>query len=329
MKFSTTTSWRFIFFLFTFFIVALPAMHTLYAQESTIPTGTFSLQPAKVELSILPGENKTEIIQIANGTALPLSVVVSFEDIAPKPQKTAIEEPVTLLGGISGQHPLRELLATPKKTLQLLPGETAGVPVTVSIPRLMSPGGHYGSVVFTFQPIFSKESVGPQNISVESRLATLFFVRVAGEVKEEGMLAEFGLFNKEKYLRQPGKDKPLRFQIAYTNRGTVHLNPYGRLIVSPLIGDEVTVEIDPWVVLPDTTRMREINMHDALYPGYYTATLLQNRGYEDIVDERKVAFVVLPNVAQATFMLLGLLGFAWLVRRSLRLSRNFISSTKP
>ena len=327
MKFSPTTLWRLSVFLFTFSLASLLWMHTLHAQESPIPTGTFSLQPAKVELGILPGENKTRNIQIANGTALPLSVVVSFEDIAPKLQMSAVEEPVALLGGESGQYPLRELLSTPTKTFQLLPGQTVGVPVTVTIPRLASPGGHYGSVVFTFKPVFSKESAGPQNVSVESRLATLLFVRVVGTVKEEGVIAEFGLFNEEKYLRQPSRDKPLRFQIAYTNSGTVHLNPYGRMIVSPFIGDEVAVEIDPWVVLPGTTRMREINVHDALSPGYYTATLEQNRGYQDIVDERKITFVVMPNPPQAMFVLLGLLGLVWLVLRSLKLSKNFLSST--
>lgn len=327
MKIPTTTLWRFAFFLLVFSFFVLPEIQDVHAQESTIPSGTFSVQPAKVEFAVLPGESQTQNIQIANGTGLPLAVVVSYEDIAPKEQATALEEPVTLLGVEGGKYPLRELLSTPRRSFRLLSGETASVPVTVTIPRLATPGGHYGSVVFTFKPIYSSESSGPQNVAVESRLATLFFVRVAGEVKEEGELVKFGLFNEEKYLSQPGGDSPLHFQIAYANAGTVHLNPYGLLTVSPLLGGDVAVTIDPWVVLPGSTRMREVNVHDPLPPGFYTATLEQNRGYKDIIDVRTVTFWILPSIPQGFFVLLALFGFVWLIRRSLKLSKHFVSST--
>jgi len=323
----TTRLWRKAFFLQFLVGFLLVGSGVLHAQESTVPTGSFAVRPAKVELIAEPGEQITRNIEIANGTGLPLSIVVSYEDIAPKTQAVATEDAVSLLGEERGEYPLSELMSTTKKSFRLVSGEAMSVPVTVTIPKDAPPGGLYGSVVFTFKPIFSKDSTESQNIAIESRLASLFFVRVAGETREEGEIAAFGLFNQEKYLKQPSRDKPLRFQVAYTNAGNVHLNPYGRMVVSSTFGNDVEVVIDPWVVLPGATRMRELNVHNALSPGFYTAKLEQNRGYQDIVDERVVSFWILPNTTQWAIMLIVLLATTLLVRRSLKLSKHFVSTS--
>jgi hypothetical protein len=70
--------------------------------------------------------------------------------------------------------------------------------------------------------------------------------------------------------------------------------------------------------------MREIDMTEPLTPGYYTAHLELNRGYEDIIDERKVSFWVLPNKEQTFIGLILLIGLLLLLRTSLRLSRHSV-----
>ena len=324
-RLSESMRWT-VIFATIFFGLSLFFVHNI-ALAQTGGGGTFVVRPAKVELTIKPGGSETRDIEVGNSTAFPLLVTVTYEDIAPKTQGTSNDEAVSLLGSKGGEYPLRELLSTPSKKMTLLSGESTIIPITVRIPRDAVPSGHYGSVVFTFKPVMTGSGEGGPNIAVESRLATLFFVRVEGEVKEEGKLEKFGLFNDEKYISTTGQNSPLRFQVAFTNAGNVHLNPYGRIVVSPLIGGDAIAEIDPWVVLPDMTRMREINIHEKLTPGYYTATLEQNRGYDDIVDEESVSFWVLPTFMQGVVTLALFIAFVWFVRRSLALSKHFISST--
>ena len=308
-----------------FLVLALFFVAPSVYASNHLPSGAFVVRPAKVEVSLLPGEEKTTRITLSNGATLPLAVSVSYEDIAPTVQTSSNDEPVVLLGTTGGKYPLKDLFTTPDSSFTILSGEEVSVPVTIRIPRNTEPGGRYGSVVFTFRPIFSGKATDATNVAVESRVASLFYVRVIGETKEEGRLAAFGMFNNVKTAAKPSLERPLQFQVAYENSGTVHLNPYGRMTLAPLIGESKTYTIDPLAVLPGETRMQEIAVRDSLRPGYYTAHLELNRGYQDIIDEQKVSIWILPSASEALVILLILAFIIWLIRRSLKLSRHALS----
>ncbi len=291
----------------------------------TLPTGAFIVQPAKIELAILPGEEETRVLTLSNGTAFPLLVSVSYEDVATNIQTTPNDEPIRLLGKNGGAYPLKELFSTTKQSFNILSGKEVQLPITVHIPSDTEAGGRYGSVVLTLKPILSVGTKQDMNIAVESRLATLFYVRVRGEAKEKGHLVAFGLFNNAKTTPVPSGDTPLKFQVAYENTGTVHVNPYGRLTLTPLIGTAKTYIIDPLAVLPSETRMREVDVRDVLPIGYYRAHLELNRGYKDIVDESEVGFFVIPGAMGMTVIILGIIFLTWLIRRSLALSKHFVA----
>jgi hypothetical protein len=260
-------------------IVAFPA--TAFAE------GVFVVRPAKSENVISPGETKTVLITLANGMSTPVLVSASFEDLAPNRQTTALDEPIRLLGSETGANSLKEFLSVQDTAFEIFSGEERQIAVTISIPKNTEPGGRYGSVVFSFRPALRGEEGDAANITLESRAATLFFVRVGGEAREEGRIMQFGTFNDAKFIVRPSDASPLKFQIAYENAGTVHLNPYGRLTLDPLFfGKEKVIIVDPWVVLPGATRMREVAVSGSLPLGPMKAKLELNRGYADIVEDR-------------------------------------------
>lgn len=309
-----------------FFLWALVGFFSVplfsFAQTGALPSGAFIIKPAKAEIVLAPGESKETILTLSNNTALPLRIDVSFEDVAPSEQVSPTDEPVKLLGKNGGEYTLRELFSVPKYSFDLLSGKEVRVPVSITIPRDVTAGGRYGSVVFTFRPVMTPGAVQSANIAIESRIATMFFVRISGETKEEGRLARFGLFNDARSVQAPSSENPLKFQVAYENTGDVHLNPYGRITLAPFFGSERVIQIDPWVVLPGATRMREVAMADELPIGYYRAHIELNRGYADIVDEEEVSFFVLPTPKDGIFFVTIFVILALLVRRSLRISRN-------
>ena len=298
---------------------------TAHAEDS-LPGGAFVVRPAKVELSIPPGEKRTTEIKLANGGGAPLHVEVSFEYVGASPQSTPSDEPIKLLGRDGGTYELTQFFHTPKTSFDILSGKEVSVPITVSIPRDAEPRGVYGAAVFTFHPAFDAAEKRDANIAVESRVATLYFVRIEGGVREEGKLAQFGLFNNVRTTLSPSEGKPLRFQVAYENTGNVHLNPYGKLSITPLVGDAQEVLIDPWAVLPGATRMREVDLGKPLSLGRYTAHIELNRGYQDIVDEQEVVFWVVPGPEGTVLIIALLLAFVYIIRRSLSLSRHSTSS---
>lgn len=323
MKKHTTFVGRLLVMVMPFFV--LLSLSTVSYAATPLPTGAFVVRPAKIELSILPGEEQTTVLTLSNGTALPLSVSVSYEDVAPSAQTSPNDEPITLLGSNGGAYPIKELFHTSKKSVDILSGQEAQIPITVRIPKDAEGGGRYGSVVFTFKPILTEGKEQSANVAIESRLATLFYVRVLGSAKEEGHLVTFGLFNNAKTSPSPLAYAPLRFQVAYENTGAVHVNPYGRLTLSPVIGESKVIIIPPHAVLPGATLMSEVDAREPLSIGYYTAHLELNRGYQDIVEESEVGFWIVPGPEGMILTVLVFIGLVWLVRRSLQLSRHRVS----
>ena len=251
-----------------------------------IPSGAFVVQPAKVELELSPGESRVVDVVLENGTPSPLSIEVSKEDIAAKPQSVASDDPIGLSRGGDSAHSLKNQLSFPKSRFEVLSYKEIHVPVTVTLPKDAIPGGRYGSVVFEFSPAIGDKNQPVQNIAVKSRVATLFFVRVKGEVHEEGALAAFGLFNNARTALSPTSAMPLRFQVSFENKGDVQLNPHGTITLTSMWGGTTVAVIDPWIVLPGSTRLREIDVIDPLSPGHYKAKLSQARGYAEVIDDR-------------------------------------------
>ena len=319
----TSSVWRLSLAILLSVYFSFISSQLAYANEN-LPSGAFVVRPAKIELSIDPGGQHESLLTLSNGTPFPLEVTVSYEDVAPQSQISANDEPIKLLGKNGGSYPLKDLFSTKDQSLKMLSGEEVRVPVTVHIPKDTEAGGRYGSVVFSFKPIITGDKAQQANVAVESRLATLFYVRINGSAKEQGKLVSFGLFNNAKTSSVPSEETPLKFQLSYENTGAVHVNPYGRLTIKPILGSSKVFIVDPLAVLPSEIRMREIAVRDSLSIGYYKATLELNRGYKDIIDTREVSFWIIPGPEGMLLIVVLTILFFWLIRRSLSLSRHFV-----
>lgn len=287
-----------------------------YGLRTAHASGLLLVRPAKIEIDIAPGETKEVSIAIENTTPEPLALTITAEDVESGKED---ERPFALIEGRPGAFSLKGFLAFPQSQVTLRSGEKTSVPVRIRIPGDARPGGRYGAVTVAFRP--SAPAGGA--VVPESAIAVLFFVRVGGaSAKEDGVLARFGVFNDRLFVPVPSAAEPLRFQIAYENKGTVHLNPYGRMTISPIVGDDKVIIVDPWAVLPQSTRMREFSVVE-LGPGFYRAQLEQNRGYQDIVDENTVSIFVYPGPRGIFALTLALTLFTWLLWRSIRISKHF------
>jgi hypothetical protein len=177
--------------------------------------------------------------------------------------------------------------------------------VRVSVPPDAQPGGRYGSVLVNTTSLPSEEkSTG--SAAIISRVGVLFFVTVPGDVEKEGKLSEFTLKNNKHFLWSG----PIEHEILYENTGNMYLNPYGRISITNMFGEEVgNLEVKPWFAMPHSVRLREISWNKAFLFGKYTATLSLNRGYDDVIDTVSVSFFVLP----IKYILISLIGVFVLV----------------
>lgn len=285
--------------------LTLPAAH-IFAQTADLPfgeyptegvpggsdvIGDFVVGPGKADLTLSPGETRVVEITVTNRTGKTRRFNLTTEDAAGSNDS---ETAIILLGEERGPYSLKDYLSVPYASFELEHSERARIPVTVSIPSDAEPGGLYGSILVDTVAIDAVsgevEGTVPQS-AIVARIGTLFFITVAGEAERDAHLSEFATAPKQRFY-QSG---PIPFGILHENNGSVHVAPYGELRIRNMFGAEVGyLEIDPWFVLPQSVRLREISWDRDYLFGRYTASVSINRGYDDIVDEMSYTFWVLP-----------------------------------
>lgn len=251
--------------------------------------GDFVIGPAKKEIWLNPGDNTSVDLIVTNRLGEEMGFRIGIEDFigSRDPGEVAL-----FLGETKGPYSLKDYMKPEITEFTLRHGERMALPVQIAIPMDAEPGGRYGAVMIsTFTPSTETGPItGAQGgVQFVSRLASLFLVRVRGDLNEEGYLKDV---NTLQSVYQQG---PISFNVLYENNGNVHLIPYGVLEIKNMLGRKVDeIEITPYFAMPDSLRLKELVWDKTFLFGKYTALVSLNRGYQDIVDESSVTFWVLP-----------------------------------
>lgn len=135
----------------------------------------------------------------------------------------------------------------------LEPGQSAEVPVVINPPETAPPGGHYAAIFFSEQAPEADPTAGGQ-VTIGSKVGTLYLARVSGEIIEQGLIAEFNA-TKSVYNRLP-----VDFEIRFQNSGNTHMRPSGSIAINNLFGGTsgaVDVNLIKGATLPNQTRKYE------------------------------------------------------------------------
>ena len=272
--------------------VSSAAPYSVEKLPDTTVYNDFVVGPGKYQVEMRPGESKVVNLIVTNRLGKDKTFQIQTEDFT---GSRDVEKTVVLLNGERGPYSLKDYLSMASTTVVIGHAERVTIPVTVSVPTDAQPCGLYGSVVIstvttgTEQVPEGQSSIGTSPIV--TRIGSLFFIRVAGEVKEELNLKKFSLRNEDTVIGSA----PVNFDILYENNGTIHQNPSGYIRIKNIFGSEVgKVEVEPWFILPDSLRLREVSWDSAFLFGRYVATAEINKGYDKQMDVASVAFWVIP-----------------------------------
>ncbi len=253
----------------------------------------FVVGPGRYDAEIIPGECKVfegqKSLLISNRMGRAKTFSITTEDIT---ASTEGDKTISLLGDEVGPYTLKDLISVPTREFTLQHGERIQIPVTVCLPADMSPGGRYGSLLVSVvsDPDDSNIEQAPSSVVV-TRIATLFFIATPGENIRSGSLQDFATLGNKKFFTQG----PINFQIVHDNTGNTHYSPYGILTIKNILGEEVGYfELDPWYVMPNSLRNRQVAWERPALFGRYVAEVQINRGYDNQIDTRQFVFWVLP-----------------------------------
>lgn len=217
-----------------------------------LPAGgaqALTISPPTFDFSLNPGDTVLDVIKIFNEGPEAITVYPILQNF-----KAGEEEAGQPMFYPADENPdgtaLAPWIKVDAKPVTIGSNERANLPFAINVPRENAqPGGHYGAVLLSAQP---PEAEGGM-VAIGQQLGILILVRIAGEVKEIGSIAEFGFIKPQvsyNYL-------PVDFFVRFENSGNTHLRPTGNLLVKNWWGRQVAslkVNEDFKSVLPKSIR---------------------------------------------------------------------------
>ncbi len=299
----------------------LLAWHTARAEDKV----TLTVTPPFFDLNISPGEFWASSLKVINTNPgdLPISVTLAGFEAAGEDGQGRF---VPALNSEGNPDSVANWITLSNGTnFTIPPGGSEEIPFTLKVPKDASPGGHYAAILVGTR---APDGVQGSALNISSYISSLFFVKVSGDVHEDGAIREFSV-SKDIYW-SPRADFTLRFE----NSGDVHLRPEGDITVYNMWGKEQgKVQVNDGNVfgnvLPRSTRKFLFSWEgseNTLAFGRYTATVtLAYGGTARQNVYRSVSFWVIPvyqtaGILGGTFLLLFLIIFftRWYIRRMLR-----------
>lgn len=205
-----------------------------YAQTVSAVENSFSLTvtPPLFQLSISPGESWSSVIKAVNTNPYDTSLftsVMEFQATGEEGQGKLI--PITEKSASSSGSTLADWVTVGKEPIPAKKGTSVDVPFSVQIPKDAAPGGYYAAILIGSQPF--EEQPSGSVISVSSYISSLLFVRIKGDMVEQGIIREF---STDHYFYQHPK---VQFTMKFDNTGTVHVRPVGMIEVYSMWGNKV------------------------------------------------------------------------------------------
>ncbi len=261
---------------------------------SDIQLGDFVVGPGKAEVIVKPGETVYKEITVTNRIDSNRSFQFHIEDMSGSADG---KDAVVLLGDQDGPYSLKDYVSVPESVITLGLGERARIPVKITMPPNAEPGGYYGAVLVSTIQTNPDDGSSIAQSPIVARIGTLFFITVPGEAERDSSLVSFSTVNNQWWFTKG----PIPLGLTYENKGSIHLNPYGEVRVTNMLGNEVGyVELDPWFILPKSIRTRDITWESEFLLGRYSITASINRGYDNHIDTKTIHIWVVPWQLLAT-----------------------------
>jgi len=223
--------------------------------------------PVRQELFLDPGETDSVEVRFYNQSEEPISGTVSIVDFVvsgtdggPK----LIDDPSAASPKYSGA----KWVTIPYSQVTIAPTNRISVPVRIAVPANAAPGGRY--VAIYFQPTGATPSSSGSGVS--SRVASLLYIRINGEITENAIITRF-------YAPSFFEYGPVTANTEILNRGDYHIRPKAIIAMTNAFGGLVDqVSLTENNIFPETSRIFETQVGPKWLFGRYKLSLMGSYG---------------------------------------------------
>ena len=203
-------------------VLLLPTL--MYAQSGL----SLSVTPTLFEMSAVPSQTWNSSVKIINNNKTDITVYAQVVNFAPQGEQGEGKFLPVFEKATEGST-LAEWISISSEPILIEPEKSFSIPFTVSVPQNAAPGGHFAAILIGTKPPKTDGSIKVQTSQI---VTSLFFVKIAGDVKEEGTVREFRVVNS--FVDTPKAN----FEVRFENKGNVHLQPQGEIVITNMWGKE-------------------------------------------------------------------------------------------
>lgn len=273
----------------------------------------FAVTPMIQEITLDEGErSKTSLVTVNNETEELATFELSVIDFGSLDESGGVAF-LGATGDLEQKYALASWMQPEANEVTLGPGETRAIKVQIENRDNLSPGGHYGALIF--RNVSTTRSDVP-NVAVNQVFSSLILVKKTGGAKYGLELAS---------LLHPSP-KPFFERLVtprFRNSGNVHVVPRGEVRVTDPLGRLVYRGIlneGSTIILPETFReypFRLFPVEHAILPGYYSFDFSYRYDGRDEKESWSKRFFYFPSfsgisIGGAAMMLVA---FLWYRRR--------------
>lgn len=193
----------------------------------TQKANALTLIPPTLEFGVQPDSTVDTSIKLFNETADDSELYTEVKTFTAKDETGVPDFDFT----DSQAFGLEEWVKVESGPITIEAGQRKEIPVSIKVPGNAEPGGHYVAVFFSTAPLAqAKES----QVKISSKLGTLVFIRVEGDINEQGSIIDFLTGENRSFFSH----LPIEFSARFENTGNVHVRPTGEIIITNMFGSE-------------------------------------------------------------------------------------------
>lgn len=189
---------------------------------------SLSITPPLVQLSIEKGQFWASTLRVFNPNSYPITVYGSVTDFRPSGNEG---KGVFVPQSAARPNSLSEWTTVASDPVTIVAGGSGEIPFEVTIPEGADSGGHYAAILVGTRPVEDNDE--GSLLRVSSFVSSLLFVRIEGDVHEDGFISSF--FSDKGWYQEPA----MTFSLSFKNTGNVHVRPEGEIAIETLRGRRI------------------------------------------------------------------------------------------
>lgn len=296
-----------------------PVFGQAETQAETASQVTLTAIPPRMgeDMSIViePGGKEQIQIRVRNSSDTSLDIISRVSDFIIGEDGAT---PVPVEEDVTSRWSLASWLTLVPSRQTLSPNEIGAVNVLIEVPKDALPGGHYAMV--THERASGADEAGASEAdlnsasSISQRVATLIYVRVAGDINEEAFVRDFSFPDLTEF-------GPVPFSYSVENASDIHITPRTSIKIYNMFGKHVdTIEVEPKNVFPMMSRDFDDQWDEVWGSGLYTAKLTMSFGETGKIAVAQTKFWLLP----VKLILAGLILILTIIAMGISIRRHYI-----